>query len=815
MYKKLLFLLISVNILALGVVKADDLASIQEQLSWMKYSALEEAFTKLSKVKGYDVATNKVRMAELKEILSADVTKLDLTSAADLATAKKALDLQKQVLFDNPAFEFDKIILERYKLKDARKDNSRMMGTQATNWSNQTSAPRKGFDGEIGVLSNLKGDLQYEQVYKPGWDTSMPDLRLNWDGNRAIFSMTPEGDNHWQVYELDVNAKEVTQLTHGSKEYLDFFDAAYLPSGKLVMMSNTGSHGVPCVNGNDQVGNMYLFDPATEDLRRLTFDQDANWGPVMMHNGKVMYTRWEYTDLMHYYSRFVMFMNPDGTEQKALFGSGMTFPNSTFDIQPLPDHPSRFVGIVSGHHGVVRAGRLFMYDPAVSRNTTDGMIHEFPYKGRKTETLVKDRLVDGVWPQFIKPFPIDNDNILVSAKMSPDGLWGLYVVDVYDNLTLVAEFEGEGLIGATPLRKTTAPPVIPDKVDLTNNEATVFIQDIYEGEGLPGVPRGTVKKLRIHTYEYVYNKTYSNHYGLGIQSGWDMKTNLGTVDVEEDGSAIFKIPANTPVSIQPLDSEGRAIQWMRSWFVGMPGETVSCVGCHEDQNQIPMPKKVIASTRSAHALEAPKGGVRPFTFDLEVQPVLDRNCISCHGEGKKLDFTGGKKDKELYGSSFLALHPYVHRQGAEAALKVMVPYEYHASVSPLVQLLKNGHYGVELTDDEWYSIYNWIDYNAPDIGYHRVDNASFPYDQYEFRIEMGKKYANGIYADWRKQLEDYEAYLKAKGEIEPVKPSYEAPKFKNVKVKGYPAKYTAGETMDVEVAPGVSITFVKVPAGAF
>lgn len=53
-------------------------------------------------------------------------------------------------------------------------------------------------------------------------------------------------------------------------------------------------------------------------MRRLTFDQDANWNPVIMNNGRVMYTRWEYTDLTHYYSRIVMHMNPDGTENKAI-----------------------------------------------------------------------------------------------------------------------------------------------------------------------------------------------------------------------------------------------------------------------------------------------------------------------------------------------------------------------------------------------------------------------------------------------------------------------------------------------------------------
>ncbi|MFQ9022048.1 MAG: hypothetical protein ACLR6J_13365 [Parabacteroides merdae] len=35
---------------------------------------------------------------------------------------------------------------------------------------------------------------------------------------------------------------------------------------------------------------------------------------------------------------------------------------------------------------------------------------------------------------------------------------------------------------------------------------------------------------------------------------------LGTVPVEEDGSALFTIPANTPISIQPLDKDGAAIQ---------------------------------------------------------------------------------------------------------------------------------------------------------------------------------------------------------------------------------------------------------------
>ena len=146
---------------------------------------------------------------------------------------------------------------------------------------------------------------------------------------------------------------------------------------------------------------------------------------------------------------------------------------------------------------------------------------------------------------------------------------------MFDNLTCLAEFEGEGFNSPIAVVKRPVPPVIPDRVNLNDKEATIFIQDIYAGEGSMGLPKGTVKELRILAYEYAYWMTASDHDAQGIQSGWDIKRLLGTVPVEEDGSAIFKVPANTPIAIQPLDAQGRAVQWMRSWFTPMPGETVS------------------------------------------------------------------------------------------------------------------------------------------------------------------------------------------------------------------------------------------------
>lgn len=803
---------------------------LQSELKWLNMEAIRLAYEDMKRIEGFDAVKYLPILTELEQQVKQGFGNIYSGDEAVLANAEKAVANKRAILLANPLLNGDKILTVRYQLGNRdRRAMAPELGTQSNNWSNQESARRKGFNADIVELSNLRDEVQIRTIYKPDNTSSIADLKLHWDGDRAMFTQTMS-DNRWNVFEVKLNNGDCKKLIDNPEPDLEFYDGTYLPDGRIIANSNIGYQGVPCVNGSDPVGNMVLYTPQSKNLRRLTFDQDANWNPVIMNNGRVMYTRWEYTDLTHYYTRIVMNMNPDGTEQKALYGSGSMFPNSTFDVQPLPGYASAFVGIISGHHGVARSGRLILFDPAKARKGAAGMLQEIPHRNRPIVEEVKDRLVDGVWPQFIKPSPLNDTYFLVAAKLDKNDLWGIYLVDKFDNVTCLHKMEGEGYISPIAVRKTVTPPAIPDRVKLDDKQATVFIQDIYEGEGLKGIPRGTVKSLRLHAYEYAYVQTQSDHNWHGIQSGWDIKRMLGTVPVEEDGSVIFKIPANTPVSIQPLDKDGVAVQWMRSWLTGQPGEIVSCVGCHEDQNQIVIPKRVIASQKAPHALTPPEGGPRSFTFDLEVQPILDRACIACHnGEGKAFDLRGGKKDNRGYGTSYLNLHPYVHRQGGEGDMVVLYPYEYHPNTSELVRLLKKGHYNVQLTDAEWRKIYNWIDYNAPDKGYFNANVLkSFPYqgyDQIERRKQLTDKYAGGAGVDWKKEIADYAAQLKNKGEIKPVMPKKVSPvKEKVLKVKGWPfapdrvKEMLADEKETVkvlEIAPGVQMTFVRIPAGEF
>ncbi len=793
---------------------------LNDKLKWVNCEAMALYLEDMKSSSSFDYASAKADYDKLISLYDQTVEQLGKGNAEYIAQGEEVLALRNKIIFANPLLDND-ILVSRFQLaSDARRVMAPGLGTQSNNWSNQESARRTGFTSEIAVISNLRQEAQVRSVYATENGSPISDLRLHWSGDKAMFTGVQE-DGRWNVYEADIVNGGAKKLMEIPEEDIELYDGTYLPDGRIIVTSNIGYQGVPCVSGSDPVGNMILYTPETKNFRRVTFDQDANWNPTITNDGKVMYTRWEYTDLTHYYSRIVMSMNPDGTEQRALYGSGYMFPNSVFDMQSIPGHSSAFVGIISGHHGVARSGRLILFDPNKSRKGAAGMLQEIPYRGREIEELVKDRLVDGVWPQFIKPMPLDDKYFLVAAKLSPESLWGVYLVDIFDNVTCLYEAEGEGFISPVSLRQNPTPPAIPDKVNLTDTEATIFIQDIYEGEGLPGVPRGTVKELRIFTYEYAYLETKSDHNWHGIQSGWDLKRMLGTVPVESDGSAIFKVPANTPIAIQPVDENGAAIQWMRSWFTGMPGEVVSCIGCHEDLNQIAMPKRVVASSMQPRSITPPEGGIRSMTFDLEIQPILDRACVACHDGGNAFDLSDNSKDQFGYGKSYLNFHPYIHRQGGEGDQTVLNPYEYHPNTSELVRILKKGHYNVELTDKEWRTLYNWIDFNAPDKGYF---NANTPIktpvcgqDQIARRIYLADKYANGVGVDWQKEIADYAELLKSKGEIEAVMPEQpKASKVKEAKAKGWPFEATADtEKMSIEIGGGLKMTFVRIPAGNF
>lgn len=740
---------------------------------------------------------------------------------------------RQDALLANPLLDFERLLVVRRDLKSPK------LGLPQ-NWQGNCALRRTGYDNEIAVLSPVRPEGKLMTLYKPKEDVFVGDLALNYDADRLLFSM-PEAQGRWQVWEIKADGSGLRQATTGEEPDVDNYTACYLPDGRIVFDSTRCFQGVPCVGGANTVANLCLMNADGSHVRQLCFDQDHDWYPTVLNDGRVLYTRWEYSDSPHYFTRLLFHMNPDGTNQAEFYKSNSPWPNSTFYAKPIPGHPTKVVGVISGHHGVPRMGELIIFDPAKGRHQTDGVVQRIPGYDAKVEPLIGDTIVNNSWPKFLHPMPLSEKYFLVAMQPDAGSLWGIYLVDVFDNLTLIKELAGNVLFEPVPLRKRARPPVIPDRVDPKSREAAVYVSDIYAGKGLDGVPRGTVKRLRIYEPHYAY-PSMGGHIHIGVDGPWDVHRILGTVPVEEDGSASFRVPANTPLAVQPLDELGRALQIMRSWFTAMPGEKVSCVGCHDNQNAAPPRKPTMAMQREPSPIREWYGPARGFSFQREVQPVLDKYCVGCHndqprngrqvadfrsGEQVAMALSRGKKKPAAhhFTPSYLALHPYVRRPGPESDYFLQQPLEYHPGTSELVQLLEKGHYNVTLDAESWDRLITWIDLNVPDHGTWS-EHRQIAKDYHDRRLAMRTKYAN--------RPEDPEVY--PTGALKPV--AYVAPQSSapiansKLHVPGWPfdaaearRRQDAAERqlsppadkpqVSLMLGDGVTLDLVLVPAGEF
>jgi formylglycine-generating enzyme required for sulfatase activity len=749
-------------------------------------------------------------IAAFEKDLAALQKGLEQGDAAALKSYEQFRQLEREALLANPALDFDQILLVK-----RREGNLGL----PQNWQGNTSLDPH-IANEIATLRYKENNPKPQTLYRPATNYFVGDVDLNFDADKMLFSSIGTY-NRWQVFEIKTDGTGLRQVTLGEEPDVDNYDPIYLPDGRIIYDSTANFQGVPCVGGADYVGNLHLMNADGTRSRRICFDQDNDWCPVMLPSGRVLYLRWEYTDSAHYFARNLMSMNPDGTGQTEYYHSDSYWPNSTFFARPLPGSSTKFVGIISGHHGVPRMGEMILFDISKGRQEDTGAYQHIPGYGKPVKGIIKDQLVQDAWPKFLHPYPLNEKYFLVAAKPTPSALWGLYLVDIFDNMVLLKEEPGYALFEPLPLRKTVRPSVIPDRVKLADKEATVYIHNIYAGEGLKNVPHGAVKQLRIFQYEYSY-RNQGGHYFVGLEGPWDLRRMIGTVPVLEDGSAMFKIPANTPVSVQPLDREGKALQLMRSWFVGMPGEVVSCVGCHERQNT----SSTLLSASAARQVPVEPttwyGPKRGFSYIREIQPVLDKYCVECHnGQPNRPNLSDPTIIRTSGGinqmpKSYTELHPYIRRNGPEGDYHTLTPLEFHADTSLLIQMLKKGHYNVKLDPEAMDRLLTWIDINVPAHGtYHEA--SPIPSNYEKRRYEMKKKYAD--------LDEDIEAIPNPERKLVSfVKPAPLPPRPEPATMPGWPIASDQVSQMQsalgsieqkLDLGNNLFLTLKKIPAGAF
>lgn len=636
-----------------------------------------------------------------------------------------------------------------------------------------------------------KGIWGTEEVLINDTSGMIRDPEVHFDANDLLFSWKKsDREDDYHLYEMNLRSRKIKQLTSGlgTADY----EGKYLPDGNIIFNSTRAGHCIAC-SFND-ASNLHVCDRDGNYIRRLVFDQVQTSGPSLLSDGKVIYTRWDYNDRGQIFAQPLFEMNYDGTGQLAFYGMNSWFPVSSIHAREIPG-TKKIMAVMVGHH-TPQHGKLAIIDPEAGRDTLDGLTYIAPV--RSPEVKVVDQY-GRYGEQFQYPFPLSEKEFLISY--SPLGYYvgnpihfGIYWMNVDGERELLVSDPSIACNQPVMVQTRQRPPQISSTVDYSKDYGTFVLQDVYQGPGMEGIARGTVKKLRIvemiirsagvgrvHNISVVGAGTSHTVSPVGVGNAtWDIKKIHGTVDVQPDGSAIFNVPARLPLYFQALDSANRVVQTMRSWATLQPGEVLSCVGCHEDKNSVPMVSSATPMAMSVGAVNiTPYKGKGPetFSFQKEVQPILDRNCVSCHNGTKAVDYSGELvsvegQSKRFYSKAYLNLtharrltkdneswqgdheNKEVNWISCMSEPTMLKPYTAGSATSNIITRLEKGHGGVKLSAEEIDVFKLWLDLLVPFIGEYREANnwTKEEMEYYDHYDEKRNEYA-------REELASVKAYM--------------------------------------------------------
>lgn len=576
------------------------------------------------------------------------------------------------------------------------------------------------------------------------------DPEVHFDGRKILFSMRHDKQDGYHLYEIDTDGGNLRQLTFGDP--VSDIQPLYMPDGGIVFSSTRDPKYIPC--NNYLMANLFRVDADGSNLRQLGFNTQFEGRSSLMPDGRILYTRWEYVD-KHYSSAYGLWtVNPDGTNHALYYGNYAWQPGAILDAKIIPG-TQQFVAIYGSVH-TIASGAMVVANRSVGLDGLDPIRYSWPrdITPQMNEWDVEERIgnrFDSFAPMPIKyedPHPLSDTYFLCVRQLSKGKHMGIYLIDTFGNEVLIRE-EAPGCYNPVPLKSYPRPPIIPSRIDESKDSGQFYVENVYVGDYMDRVKPGTVKYLRV--VEAPSKRTWAKT-GKGdwtppgspdshhpVATNWthyNHKRILGTVPVETDGSAYFTVPAGKFVYFQLLDENGMMIHSMRSGTMLQPGEVMGCIGCHEERLGSPTTAEkstLKAMKRAPTPMKGWYGPERNFSYAAEVQPVLDRNCISCHdfgGKAEKLNLSGDKELVFNYSyTNLMRLSPSYykraeHEQNEKEKLplvssvgagpvKILPPYSWGSHRSRLVKMLQEGHKDLKLDAESMDRIITWIDLNAP------------------------------------------------------------------------------------------------------
>ena len=551
---------------------------------------------------------------------------------------------------------------------------------------------------EGGQLCALDFDRKTVRILMEDTRGGFRDPQPNYDGSKILFSYRPGGTEHYHLYEINLDGTGLRQLTRGN---YDDIEPTYLPSGKIIFVSSRCNRWVNC--WLTQVAVLHRCNADGLDIRAISSNNEHDNTPWPLADGRILYTRWEYVDRSQVHFHHLWSANPDGTSQAVWYGNmhpGITM----IDAKPIPDSRKVIASFSPGHGQREHDGVITIVDPSAGPDSQQSAV-----------AITKSANFRDPWAFSETAFMAASGPalILLNANGQRSELFKLSENQIR---------EGFQCHEPRPIVKRQREPILQARSNPDKATGLMLLSDVAHGRRMESVKPGEIKKLLV-----LETLPMPVHFTGGMEpisygGSFTLERILGTVPVEPDGSAYFEVPALRSVFFVALDENDIAVKRMQSFTSVQPGETLSCVGCHEHRAEAPGASlnHVLALRKAAQKIEPVCDVPDVLDFPRDIQPILTALCQDCHGYEKtvrggpaaaKVILTGDHGP--IYSHSYYTMT--VRRLFADGRNQPRSNYEPRAlgsSNSRILKMLDGSHYGVRANAQEFKLLRLWTDAGA-------------------------------------------------------------------------------------------------------
>jgi len=407
-------------------------------------------------------------------------------------------------------------------------------------------------------------------------DGYVSEPELSWDASHVIFSRRGQDDPWWQIYRVNLDGSGLTQLTSGPYHHVG---PAYLPDGRIVLATSHSGirdeyHGYPCTV-------MSVMNADGGDLHPIATNIGRDNEPAVGLDGRLLFSRLEV-----FYSRnktelTLHAAHLDGTLDSVLYG-----PERRAYWRSL-DHGPR--SPADGQEAPLTHRVLRMTQPQPmpdGRNVvvvTQGGLALVGTRRDREEIITPDNQTRS----YTTPMPLPDGTILcASTPKTPDRGQvdlGLFLFDpaskalkpVYND-PAAADFEPR------PVLPRPVPPLRPARAERGAYSGRFLCTSVFATQEREVGRRGRLVRLIEGVPMIARHSTHTNPNPVWKNHGGTFARVLGMAPLAADGSFYVEAPADRLLHFQVLDSDRRVVGNQLTWIYPRPGESKSCIGCHEN-----------------------------------------------------------------------------------------------------------------------------------------------------------------------------------------------------------------------------------------